>query len=60
MLTFGIFESGKGFEDFDKGKEEFRGIKRDFVIGMGKNVPNAIQTQANNIDIFCLYICQSF
>jgi len=44
MLTFRVFERGKGFEDFDKGKEEFRGIKRDFVIGMGKNVPNAIQT----------------
>jgi len=43
-LTFRIFVGREGLEDFDKGKEEFSGVKSDFVIGMGENVPNAIQT----------------
>ena len=44
VLAFRVFVGREGLEDFDEGKEEFSGVKSDFVIGMGKNVPNAIQT----------------
>lgn len=49
-MVLDLLDAGKDFEDLEQGEESLLVFVNDFVLGVGEDIPNAVQSEPDDVE----------